>query len=62
MRSVFVEPPLWQNVIRCSNREIDLRDFKQRRFYATHIKRKLPLCIFGRDFDQIFGLSSLYES
>ena len=32
MRSVFVEPPLWQNVIRCSDREIDLRDFKQRRF------------------------------
>ena len=32
MRSVFVEPPLWQNVIRCSNREIDVRDFKQRRF------------------------------
>ena len=32
MRSVFVEPPLWQNVIRCSDRDIDLRDFKVARY------------------------------
>ena len=41
---------------------VNIRELKQRRFWATHVYRKLPFFIFGRWFCPNFQSNRLYKS